>query len=346
MTAAEAELPNGAWAQAIRLAFRFLFGLVLLAALAWLLSNIRQVQPDSRAVVLRLGQVVRVQEAGLLLAWPRPFEQVILLPAAQRQIQFSFESLVPSLPPDTTSPGQWSVSEDPRENAAFFLTADGVVHLAATLFYRIADPGDYMLQATHVPAALSRLTMASLISLSAMRDTDTLVVSRAGNDLTDADRGRRERLRTDLVAAINRRLADLKTQGAGIGIEISRVDLGAALPSDAKAAFDGVLVATQLADQNVADARSYAARTEQRAEQDRSALIANTNAAAAERKSIASTRTAAIDALAGAANGVSGAELLNRIYYERMKALLRRAKAVDAFDPESGSRLLLPGRAP
>ncbi len=336
----------GPWAQAVSLAFRVVFGLVLLAACAWPFSNIRQVSPDSRAVVLRLGRVVRVQGSGLLLAWPRPLEQVVLLPSSERQIEFSFEPLTPPTDTGYGAASGWTIVDDIRQDAAFFMTADGIVHLTATLFYRITDPGDYMLQAAHVPPALAALTTASLVSLIAARDTDTLVVTRNGSALSDADRGRRERLRSDLVETINRRLVDLKAQQAGLGIAVSRVDLGVDLPSEAKAAFDGVLIASQHADAGVAEARSEAARVEQKAQLERTTVLANANAAAEERTSLATARTAAVATLAQEANGVSGSALLTKIYNDRMQAILHQAKAVDAFDPSTGGRLLLPGQPP
>ena len=336
---------SGPWAQAVGLAFKVIFGLVLLAALAWPFSNIRQVSSDSRAVVLRFGRVVHVQGGGLLLAWPRPFERVVLLPAPERQLEYAFEPLRP--PADAGSlASQWTVVDDIRENAAFFMTADGIVHLTATLFYRITDPADYMRQATHVPAALSALTMASLVSLIAARDTDTLVVTRSESELSDADRDRRERIRSDLVAGIDRRLRDLQDQQAGIGVEVTRVDLGIALPSDVKTAFDGVLVAGQQADAGVAEARSRAIQVGQKAQQDASAILADANAAASERISTATARTASIDTLAKAAGGLSGDVLLTKIYNDRMQAILHRAASVEAYDPRTGARLVLPGRAP
>ncbi len=85
----------GPWAEAIGLAFKVIFALVLLAALAWPFSNVRQVYSDSRAVVLRFGRVARVQGAGLPLAWPRPFERVVFLPAPERQLEYSFAPLRP-----------------------------------------------------------------------------------------------------------------------------------------------------------------------------------------------------------------------------------------------------------
>ena len=334
--------PAGPWAQSIRLAFTVLFGLVLLAALAWPFTNVRQVQPDSRAVVLRLGRVVRVQGAGLLLAWPKPFERVVLLPAAERQIEFTFD---PVRPAADAYADDWTVRLDARENAAFFMTGDGVVHLTAALFYRITDPAAYMLAAAHVQPALKALTMASMVSLAAARDTDTLVVTRSGNDLTAADRERRERLRTDLVRAIDQRLADLTAQGAGIGVAVSRVDLATALPNGAKAAFEGVLVASQQSDYKVAEARSDAARQEQKAREDSTAMLADANASAEERITTATSRTASIRTLARAAGGLTGEALMTNIYNDRMRNLLKQARSVDAFDPKSGTRLVLPGQA-
>ena len=58
------------WLQAGRLAFLALFGVTLLAALAWAFSNVRQIGPENRAVVLRLGALERLAGPGLLLAWP------------------------------------------------------------------------------------------------------------------------------------------------------------------------------------------------------------------------------------------------------------------------------------
>ncbi len=334
---------QGPWTQAIRLAFRATFGLVLAAALAWPFTNITEVQPDSRAVVLRLGRVVRVQGAGLLLAWPRPFERIVLLPSAERQIEFSFDPLrSPSGPGGTST--EWAVQADPRQNAAFFMTSDGVVHLTASVFYHIVDPAEYVLETGRVPAALKALTMASVVALAAARDTDTLVVTRGGTDLTQADRMRRERLRIDLASAINRQLAELRRLDAGLGVEISRVDVGTALPSGAKAAFEEVLTAAQQADSLVAEAHSVAIRIEQTAQQNRTALLAEARASADGRVAAAIARTASIRTLARPAGGLAGLALLTGIYNDRMRAILHQAGSVDVFDPHSGTWLVLPGQ--
>jgi hypothetical protein len=90
MSGAPSEDPalRGPLARSVRLGFLMLYAMVFVLAAGWLTTNIRQVPPDSRAVVFRFGRVNRVQEAGLLLAWPTPIEQVRLLPAADRQIEY------------------------------------------------------------------------------------------------------------------------------------------------------------------------------------------------------------------------------------------------------------------
>ncbi len=87
---------HGPLASSVRLGFVMLYAAVLLLGAGWASSNFRQVPPDSRAVVLRFGQVNRVQESGLLLAWPRPIEQVRLLPAADRQIAYKVVNRKPA----------------------------------------------------------------------------------------------------------------------------------------------------------------------------------------------------------------------------------------------------------
>lgn len=72
--------------EAVRLSFRAGFVAVLLLAVGWAVGGLRQVPSDSRAVVLRSGQIERVREAGLVLAWPNPIEQTILVPAYDRQV--------------------------------------------------------------------------------------------------------------------------------------------------------------------------------------------------------------------------------------------------------------------
>src|SRR6201999_1877296 len=60
--------PPGPIVQSVRIGFRAIYLATLLLAVVWLFSNIRQISPDSQAVVQRFGRIVRTQSAGLLIA--------------------------------------------------------------------------------------------------------------------------------------------------------------------------------------------------------------------------------------------------------------------------------------
>jgi regulator of protease activity HflC (stomatin/prohibitin superfamily) len=337
---------EGLWTEVGRIAFRFLFGAICVVAIGWAFSNVRQISPHSRAVVLRFGGVIGEHGPGLLLAWPRPIEQVIILPGRDQQVEFKVDSEGDLL----SSKGslEVDVSQEPRQNAGFLLTGDsGVVSLRMTVFYQITDATAYVLSAEHVRPALRRLFAASAVAVSASHDLDQVLVTGQDSDIAGdgARRISRERLRADLVSAVNRRLARLAAEGTGLGITVSRVDLTASLPRTTKAAFDQVLVATQTANREIAAARADAARSLQSAAQERDRILTEAEALAAERRTEATARTATIAALDMQLADSAGPVLISRIYYDRVGPLLKKAARLDTFDVRSGAQLLLPGQS-
>src|SRR5437764_9105968 len=132
--------PENPWQQAGRLAFLALYAITLLAALGWVLSNVRQVRPENRVVVLRLGALHRIQNAGLLLAWPPPFEQVVILPSPDRVIEHHMATLLRSseaLQAESYASNSNPVS-DALAGSGYLLTGDaGVVQLDVRVFYRV-----------------------------------------------------------------------------------------------------------------------------------------------------------------------------------------------------------------
>lgn len=351
--AAEA-LAGGAWAQSTILAFRFLFALVALLAIGWAVSNCREIAPENRALVLRFGNVVREQGAGLLLAWPRPIEQVVVVPAADRQLQLRISRLDdPIQLVQTGKPAAFAVSTNPRYNVGFLLTGDtGVVHLEANLFFQVSDPLAYFIAGEHLKPALERLFVASAIAVAARRDLSTILVTQAADTTRGADGAAAppivtgEQFRADLVHAVNQRLRALTAEGAGLGVTASRVDVSTALPSNVKADFDQILAVTQIAEQNIALAHTYAEQTTQEAVRQSRTIMTDAEAAAAERRSTSLARTAVIDTISRQASQPSGDALLNKIYYDRIGPLLARARQVDTVDPKGGARMLLPGTGP
>ena len=334
---------NSPWIQAGRLAFFALYAVTILAALAWAFSNVRQIDPQSRAVVLHFGALDRIQNAGLLLAWPQPFEQVILLPAADRVIERRVENLLRSdeaLKADRVASFAVPLS-DALAGSGYLLTGDaGVVQLDVRVFYKVSDPYDFVLQADHVLPALDRLVTRSAVALTAARDLDTILVARPeliGTDNQAAER--RERLRGDLVHGINNRLAELKASGQGIGIEVARVDVQSSLPDPAVSAFNAVLTASQQADKAVANARTEAEKLTQSANEQADRTLQVAHAQAGERLAKAAADTATVSSLASATDP----QMLLRLYRERMPKILGQAGSVTTVDPKDDSRLIIQG---
>ncbi|MGI3744141.1 MAG: SPFH domain-containing protein [Janthinobacterium lividum] len=347
--AAHIERPvvNSPWLQASRLAFLGLYVVTLLAALGWAVSNVREIDPQNRAVVFRFGELDRVQNAGLLLAWPQPFEQVVLLPSADRVIERHVETLLRS--PTALAADKITSFATPMSDAlagsGYLLTGDaGVVQLDVTAYYKVTDPREFVLQGEHVLPALDRLVNRSAVSLAAARDLDNILVARpelVGSDSQSAER--RERLRGDLVQGINMRLGELTTTGVGLGVEVVRVDVQSSLPAAAVNAFNAVLTASQQADQAVANARTDAEKLNQTANQQADRTLQVAHAQASERLAKAQTDTAAVTGLAMSIQNKSDPGLLLRIYRERVPAILKQAGSVTTVDPRDDSRLIIQG---
>ena len=355
---------RGPLASSVRLGFVMLYAAVLLLGVGWASGNLRQVPPDSRAVVLRFGRVNRVVESGLLLAWPPPIEQVRLLPAPDRQIEYKVVGQQTGFQSDETDM-QLAPNDDvihlqgdrDLNNATYLLTGDGnVVRLDVTLFFTITDPAAYLLAEDHVRPALNRLYLASAVALAASRSLDDFLVARPDQDKkvpgeTSPEAAatlaqRRQALRGDLVAAINRRIEALRRSGMDLGISVGRVDVVALLPPIAKAAFDAVLTAAQIADQGVAAARTDAARITQEADREHDRLLTEASAAAEERLRTASADTARIDALAEQETPANRDALLAHAYQTQIATILRQAGEVTAVDMRGGQQLILPGPMP
>jgi membrane protease subunit HflK len=345
--------PPGPIAQSVAIGFRAVYVAMALIGLLWLVSNVREIAPDTQAVVFRFGRIVGAQQAGLLLAWPRPIDQVRLLPGPDRQLSQEVGALAPESERARTVIFGAEPAEALPRNVAPYLTGDGnVVLLSATLIYRIADPLAFALAESHVPAALDRSFRATTVRTVAARNlNDFLVVqsnaagSAGGPSGTSVSQtALRGEVRNSLLEAMNARLRALSAAGASLGVEVQRIDMTAWLPPDAKMAFDSVLVATQTADRGVAVARTDAERRRQEAERERDRLLAAAQATAQERVSTANVDTLAIVALEREATTEARASVLQRVYRARVADIIGRVGSVTVIDPQSGVRFVLPGK--
>jgi modulator of FtsH protease HflK len=333
------EASPGPVTQSFQIAFRLLLLTTLLFAGALCFSNVWRVPPESQAAVLRFGRVIRVQPAGLLLAWPRPIDQVVLLPAPVRQMELKVVARTPAGGPALTRRPEAL----PPSSAGGYLTGDGgEVLLDATLTWRITDAAAYLLARDHVAAAIQRLFVASATAVAAGRSIDEFMAVRTGSGDERKAQALREAVRGDLVREVQSRLDALARAGAPLGVQVTRADVDALLPLAAKPGFDAVLEATQLAEQALAAARTDAAGTLQAADQERDRVLARARASAAERVGEASTQVATVTALAGQITPDGRSGLLDQLWRERVGTILHQAGSMVLVDPTGGARLILP----
>ena len=342
------EPPPGPIAQSVAIGFRAVYVVTLLLAVVWLGSNIRQIAPDKQVVVMRFERIVRVQESGLLLALPRPFEQVLLLPGPDSVLSQAVGSL-PATGGITLPSAQDTTAANAPSNAAPYLTGDGnVVLLDAKVIYRIVDPRAYVLSKDHVAPALDRLFRATAVRVTAGYGlNDFLVVQTdaagAGAQSTIALRAA---VRDDLLAGMNAKLQQLNAQGVGIGVRVDRIDLTPSLPPEALIAFNAVLTAAQAADQQIAAARTAGELRRQGAEREGDRLTSAAQATASELTTSATVDTATIKALVAQETSQTRESLMLRAYTERVADIMNRVGSVTLIDPQNGARFVLPGRQP
>jgi regulator of protease activity HflC (stomatin/prohibitin superfamily) len=341
--------PPGPIAQSVAIGFRAVYVAALVLTVIWLTSNVREIASDSQAVVRRFGRIVRAQEAGLLVAWPRPIEQVQLLPGPQRLLSQDVAALpAPSSRAETLVGRATAGAGAMPENVGAYLTGDGnVVVLSASLIYRINDPMAYALAENHVSPALDRLFRATTARVTAGNGlNDFLVVQTDDSDQAGdaAVTTLRAEVRESLLTAMNARLKELEDASASLGVEIERIDMTAYLPPEAKTAFDAVLLATQAADRGIANARTDAERRRQEAARERERLLSAAQATAKELVSKASVDTARIVALEQEQTPRTRPSLLLRQYRGGISDIVQRAGSVSLVDPQSGARFVLPGK--
>ena len=327
--------------QSAAIGFRVIYLVTLLLGALWLGSNFRIISSDNQAVVMQFGRIVHTQKAGLLLAWPRPIEEVRLLPGPDRQLTRQIGALpaVGGIVDASSDAGGPAIPA----TAAPYLTGDGaVVMLDATLVYRIKDPAAFVLSQAHVRPAMDRIFRAAAVQVAAGQGlNDFLVAQTTGDEQTiEAVRGV---VRERLLNGMNRRLNALDVQGAGLGIEIERIDLTALLPPQAKLAFDSVLTAGQKADQNIAAASTAAELRRQGAQREADRLISAAQAKALERTVSANVDTTSIVAIERAPGARDGLE--QQAYRNNIGTVLGKAGSVVVVDPASGQRIWMSGPA-
>ncbi len=232
--------------------------LVLLAG--YLFSGVFILQQHEKAVVLKLGRLdgvgdARVLEPGLHWTWPRPFTEIIRIPAGRvwsltsrvfwhRYGETNADSVPPTLSPLVDG---------------YTLTGDAnIFHSQWTIRFTVNDPVSYLFGTQQPAELIERELNRAVLVVSAVSPIDTLL------------RGDIETFRQKVDQEVRYRLSIWP-----LGISIQGVDLlHVAPPLQVADAFDAVIRAEQEQAQDITDARAYAARTVNEARGDAERILA------------------------------------------------------------------------
>lgn len=261
-----------ALADALRASF-FIVRLIMIGlVVVFLATGFFTVQPQQKALILRLGRPVAEDESALLgpgahWAFPSPIDEVVRIPLGEVQTVSSSvgwwkttaaqEAAGTEPPPGPTlKPGQ----------DGYLLTGDGgIVHARATLRYRIAEPG---LRYTFDFSAASNVVQHAL---------DNALVWAAASSTIEISRDSTV-FREKAAARLQQLIQDQK-----LGIVVDQLAVEVRPPRQLKADFDRVLEAEVQRNTALTDAQQYANTVTNQALAQANALL---SLAQAERKNL------------------------------------------------------------
>ncbi|MBA3699694.1 MAG: hypothetical protein H0W78_12675 [Planctomycetes bacterium] len=329
--------------EATGLALKVLLVLAGCGGVVFLASGIRRIDPGAWVVVTRFGAVVRDQGPGLLVAWPRPIEDSVVVPGPSQQLMLTVSRL------DRVEQGESAAAKGSPASTgvmadSYVLTGDvGMAHVGATVIYSIQDARRWFVQRDHVESALKRLLCQAVVQACASRALDGVLVASvdAGGDLITATAaaGSRENLRQEVADAL-----DQGARALGLGIAVSRVDLQVTLPAAARTAFANVVAAEATAATQIATARTDAERAMQEARANADRIQAEASAVARELVTRAHVATNAVRGCLMEHLPERRALLITRVWRERLETIVRKAGSTTAIAPGSPA-MALPGRS-
>jgi modulator of FtsH protease HflK len=271
-----------ALAEALRSSFFIVKIIMVGLALVFLGSGFFTVGPQERAVVLRLGKPLGEGESalrnpGLHWAFPRPIDEVEHIPFTS--VQMAESSLGWFLTPEERAKGVVPTPTGRSLNPAtssYALTADtNIVHVMATLKYRITDPIAFHFDFVNAPAFITNALNNALLLVTSQFSVDDL--------LTKNRVAFKEQVTERAKALIG---------AEKLGVAVVQLDVDAWPPLSLKNKFDEVVSASQKSEKARNDAQSYATTIEAKA---RANAFTRISVADAGRKRLVSMVTAQAD---------------------------------------------------
>ncbi|MEI7731425.1 MAG: protease modulator HflK [Verrucomicrobiota bacterium] len=257
------EARTQALAEALKSSFVLVKFAMVFLAVAFLCSGIFTVKPQERALILRFGKPVGEGEAALLgpglhWAFPYPVDDPIKIPAVliqQANSTVGWYAVDPKLAAAGMEPPA-GPSLNPVADG-YTLTGDGnIIHVRATIRYRVTEPLKYYLRFTNAAEFVTNALNNAILYASAQYTVDNA-------------------LRRDLAGFKERvisRVNDLVAQQQ-LGITLEPSDITTIPPRQVKAAFEEVLAAENERSKTINDAQGYANEVLSRAKGEGTARV-------------------------------------------------------------------------
>jgi len=240
---------------ALRSSFTIVRVIMVVLVIVFCFSGMKQIGPQEQAIKLRFGKPVGQGEKALLgpgfhWAWPYPIDEVVRIPIGKVQTIASSVGWYP------TSPALRAAGQEPPPGLSlnpatdgYTLTSDGnIMHVEATLSYRITDPIRFVFSFASASNFVQNALNNAIVFASAHFAVDAA--------LTREIIAFKERIRFRLEQLI---------QQQQLGITVDQVDVQAIPPRQLKANFDAVVKASAESGKRLNDARTYANETTNRA---------------------------------------------------------------------------------
>ncbi len=248
-----------ALAEALRSSFAIIRIVMVVLVAVFLFSGFFTVGPQEKAIKLRFGRPVGEGEKALLgagahWAFPYPIDEVVKVPiskilAVDSSVGWYFLTPEQKVQDDLGTPPPPSASLNPLMDS-YALTADqNILHVKATLNYRIEDPIRYVFGFVNPSNAVQSALDNALLATAARYTVDDILTRR----------------RNEFLETVRQRVSRL-VEEHDLGIVIDQCTVTPRPPRQLDDAFRNVLNAGQNRDKALNDARSVANQSLSKAE--------------------------------------------------------------------------------